>query len=1000
MSNYFWYSSTGGSEAWKLATSDQRRRIVSDIRPAFVTVLDAHAVPQDDWTREDHLKMKYSGPLYFDWDSQDISKSIKDFQRTLVKLKDDYGVELEHIRLYATGGRGFHVEIPMEVFVSKPPRDGITQLPYVYREMALQLATDSLDLKVYSGRRGRMWRVCNVRRENGHYKVQISVSEALAMTPERYDEITSDIRDYLAPPADIKVAVGLQALFAEKRDQVEATVKRNAKIKDERRELARFNGEFPTSVKLLMAGLHLDPQVGFNNISLQFAILSVSMGKTVDEMLEACEGFCQSHESDGRYNSPRKRKEALRERYHYVDGNPCYVFSFGGLRSICEPGFSPDELAPQELGNTSLAVVSTQAENVVLTEDGEVDEVATLAKQEEATPDELKTQYRSAHSTSYGGLSVTPVGVFQRVRDGEALVSVSPTGLMNVRLMRSAVNTTSIIGFEATVTKAGSNGAPKILGRHEIDYESFSSKAKLDKMLSLYFSCFRGNDQQAINFRQILTDQTMDNNDIIYVTRREGLDVIPDPRVQGEIKYLMLWSSKKGVVLSEDVPDNPKAAFKASRNFVYRPGMIDNSLFNPDVHSLNPMTESDENNAWVAHLLRFSKKTQTVANVLGWFVSCFHRQIHHHIHGQFPLLQFYGQAGSGKSTTPQVIASLFWGATRAKLNSASKSSGTPLAKKALYVESCSPPALIDEVKRAELGEQLYAELMGNLRLSYNAASMDSAGISDGSNDSGRRTVRSFPRSAPVCIMSETILSETAVMERSVLVPMSQADQCPEHWQYLDSPEGRNNMGYLGALLLWRSLRTSLEDFERMYRDEKALLQASIGFPINERPLVNTSIVWSGLRFLQQTLELIGIDESARFDEMRQATLAELAESGAAAPIPEVYKFLQDVAQMINTEVETDYEMREGMHYLVRDGFVEVKLRDLSVKYSAWCKAKGIKPWYLDYESMVKALANCDALLDKYCGASPLKTSGATPVFRLDEGRLVSNGVEPLRSKAR
>lgn len=999
MSSYFWYSNTGGSEAWKLATSDQRHRIVSEVKPAFVTVLDAQAVPQDDWAREDHLKMKYSGPLYFDWDSQDINKSIKDFQRTLVKLKDDYDVNLDCIRLYATGGRGFHVEIPMEVFVSKPPKDGITQLPYIYREMAIQLATDSLDLKVYSGRKGRMWRVCNVQRDNGHYKVEISVSEAFAMTAESYDKLTSTSRLHLTQKAP-EIAVGLQALFAEKRDSVEATVRRNAKIKDERKDLARFNGEFPTSVKLLMAGMHLDPQVGFNNISLQFAILSVAMGKTVDEMLEACEGFCQTHESDGRYNSPRKRKEALRERYHYVDGNPCYVFSFGGLRSICEPGYSPDELAPQELGNTSLAVVSTQAEGIVVKEDGEVDEVATLAKQEEATPDELKAQYRAAHSSSYGGLSVTAKGVFQRRTDGEGLIIVSPTGLMNVRLMRSASNTHSIIGFEATVTKSGASGPPKILGRHEIDYDAFSSKAKLDKMLSNYYSCFRGNDQQAINFRQILTDQTMDNDDVVYVTNREGLDVIPDPRSQGEVKHLMLWSSKKGVVLAEDVGADPNSGTRVSKNFVFRPGLADNNLFDPDVHTLNPLKGGPESTEWISHLLRFSKKNQTIANVLGWFVSCFHRQIHHHIHGQFPLLQFYGQAGSGKSTTPQVIASLFWARDRATLRSASKSSGTPLAKKALYVASCSPPALIDEVKRTELGEHLYAELMGNLRLSYNAASMDSAGIVDGSNDSSRRTVRSFPRSAPICIMSETILSETAVMERSVMVPMSQADQCMEHWSHLDSPHGRANLGYLGALILWHSLRTPLEDFEKMYREERALLQGSITFPANERPLVNTSIVWSGLRFLQKTLELLGIDESERFEELRQSTLAELAESGAAAPTPEVYKALQEIVQMINTERDNEFEMVEGTHYIVKDGYVEIRLRDLLVKYSSWCRSRGLKPFYMDYESLVKALANCDATTDKFCANSPLKTSGATPVFRLAESRMFANGVEPVRSKSR
>lgn len=996
--SYFWYSHTGGSEAWKLATSDQRSRIVSEVRPAFVTVLDAQSVPQDDWTREDHLKMKYSGPLYFDWDSEDINKSIKDFQRTLVKLKDDYDVDLSCVRLYATGGRGFHVEIPMEVFLPRVPKDGVVQLPYVYREVAIQLATDSLDLKVYSGRRGRMWRVCNVQRDNGRFKVQISAAEAFAMTEEAYLDLTSQPRLPLAL-SEPSTAVGLQALFAEKRDQVEATVRRNAKIKDERKELARFNGQYPDSVKHLMAGLHLDPSAGFNNISLQFAILSVAMGKSVEEMLEACEGFIQNHASDGRYNSPRRRREALRERFHYVDGNPCYVFSFGGLKSICEPGYSPDELAPQDLSVTPITVVGN-TDMVVLNDEGEVDEAATLAKQEEATPDEVKAQYRLAHRTSNGGLTVTPVGVFQRVQDGEGLVCLSPTGLMSVRLMRCAVNKQSTLGFEATLTRAKNDGRPKVVGRYELDYDAFSSKSKLDRLMSTHLSCWRGTDQQAINFRQILTDQTMNNEDVIYVTRREGLDVIPDPRVHGQIKHMILWSSYLGVALAEDTPDHPDGAAKISKAFVYRPGIVGNPTFKPDTHMLDPLQAGKDTTDFVHSLLRFSKKDQTVANLLGWFVSCFHRQIHHHVHGQFPLLQLYGQAGSGKTTTPRTLASLFWGKADVKLNSAGKGSSTPLAKKAMYTASCSPPALIDEVKRTELGEQMYAELMGNLRLSYNAASMESAGVSDGSTDTGLRTVRDYPRSTPICIMSETILSETAIVERSVVVPMSQADQSPFHWDHVACPEGKRKLGYLGALVLWRSLKTSLEDYEALYRTQKEAVQNAVEFSINERPLVNTAIVWCGLQFLQDTLALVGVDESKRFNELRLSTIKELAESGAAAPIPEVYKFMQEVAQLINTEQGNDFEMVEGMHYIATPKYVEIRLRDLYTKYSAWTKSRGLKPWYLDYESLVRALMNADALLDKHCGNSPLKTSAVTAVFRFSVERLTANGVEPFKSRAR
>ena len=104
--------------------------------------------------------------------------------------------------------------------------------------------------------------------------------------------------------------------------------------------------------------------------------------------------------------------------------------------------------------------------------------------------------------------------------------------------------------------------------------------------------------------------------------------------------------------------------------------------------------------------------------------------------------------------------------------------------------------------------------------------------------------------------------------------------------------------------------------------------------------------------------------------------------------------------MINTERDNEFEMVEGTHYIVKDGYVEIRLRDLSVKYSSWCRSRGLKPFYMDYESLVKALANCDATTDKFCGASPLKTSGATPVFRLTESRLAANQVEPVRSRSR
>src|SRR5574343_1222735 len=163
MASFLWYQVSGGEDPWVEALGEHRQQIIQQRKPAFVTVLDAHSSPSPEWGRDDYAKMKYSGPFYADWDAESIEETIPQFQKFLENLKE-MGVNLRSLRLYATGGRGFHLEIPMAVFMPKVPKTGVTALPYVYREIAMELVVDSLDMRVYTGRKGRMWRTPGVER--------------------------------------------------------------------------------------------------------------------------------------------------------------------------------------------------------------------------------------------------------------------------------------------------------------------------------------------------------------------------------------------------------------------------------------------------------------------------------------------------------------------------------------------------------------------------------------------------------------------------------------------------------------------------------------------------------------------------------------------------------------------------------------------------------------------------------------------------------------------
>ena len=105
----------------------------------------------------------YAGPLYIDIDSDDIPEAIDALQQLLQKL-EALGLNLESIRLHATGGKGFHLEIPQACFMREP--SPVEALPRIYRSMALAVYVDCIDLRVYSSGRGRLWRVPNHQRQN------------------------------------------------------------------------------------------------------------------------------------------------------------------------------------------------------------------------------------------------------------------------------------------------------------------------------------------------------------------------------------------------------------------------------------------------------------------------------------------------------------------------------------------------------------------------------------------------------------------------------------------------------------------------------------------------------------------------------------------------------------------------------------------------------------------------------------------------------------------
>jgi hypothetical protein len=225
---HFHFQVESSKEEWHEALAEMREEIVAKKKPRYTTVLDLDTLIQKSHTREDIDKVKYRGPFYIDFDgsNSDLDTVIGKVRQFINQLEENE-VDLDSLSWYASGSRGFHVEVPVALFTPKPSKTGVAQLPQIYREMLHQVYIDTMDLRVYSSRSGRQWRTPNVERENGKYKVPVTAQEIKDMTAEDYEELVSAPRawpDIAAPKLNNFLAV----IYSKAEQKVSEGVKKRA----------------------------------------------------------------------------------------------------------------------------------------------------------------------------------------------------------------------------------------------------------------------------------------------------------------------------------------------------------------------------------------------------------------------------------------------------------------------------------------------------------------------------------------------------------------------------------------------------------------------------------------------------------------------------------------------------------------------------------------------------------------------------------------------------
>jgi hypothetical protein len=206
--------------AWHLITDGPDLMARLPRQAHFVTVLTYHLAgdrPTD-----------YTGPLYWEHDSDDPAQALEDLRRCVQVLDVEYACLLEAVHVWHSGGRGYHITIPPMVIGAEA---GHPQLPRLYRGMIEALfpaaITPTLDRSVYSGGQGRMWRLPNRwRSDTGRHKVPLAMREVLHRGYAELEALTQHPRKgrYWPEDAELSPCPELVKLY----QQTVATIGRTA----------------------------------------------------------------------------------------------------------------------------------------------------------------------------------------------------------------------------------------------------------------------------------------------------------------------------------------------------------------------------------------------------------------------------------------------------------------------------------------------------------------------------------------------------------------------------------------------------------------------------------------------------------------------------------------------------------------------------------------------------------------------------------------------------
>lgn len=850
---YRFYKGAEKKGRWKAVETSQQKTVFEDKEAYFITVLSVNEKPgKGESVSEDAL---YQGPFYLDFDSSSISKSIRACKKVIHNLTTA-GLREDQFRIWATGKKGFHIEIPMSVFTADAPTH---KLPRIYANMAYKLKLPpEADTSVYSKGRGRMWRIPARERSNGKYKVPITLAELNRMATGDYEDICSEPRDEQPAPADLEVSDFLAALY----EAAEAKASQEKALSSsfiDPEVFAKLKGHRPPCMEDMLHWRNIKQGVGFNDVSLQFAkaVATFVPGRKAQE--ELVKEFCQNAKGEG-YDTYEKRLAHTMPNVTRAKKDPAYRWNCTTALSVIEDDpcakcpvrflrFPEEELeseVEEELAESRQKVVS---EDVAEGEDTIKADNVQPASGDGPSPDTQDDEGLLATNKGYAFVGAN--GALRRVSN------------FTLRITQIYLEWVETLGEErraGVMAEVLIGGQPA--GKVILDEGCWNSKSSfIGYFHGISNTAFYGKDDDVQRMKSVLMSNIDNNSERIRKVTSSGIH-----KLKIDDEYIFTYVEPGWSIDQNGVSDKYRLAAR-----------ID---VKTELQHVEKMKVADKQTTEDFRNLLHSNSPEAVASIVGWFMAAYLRQHISAFSNQFPLLVIHGTAGSGKSSIAKMAARLHGidyddeGVAPLSLSTAT---AFPLWMR--IASSTTFPMIMEEYNKHKLKSK-YEKFGEIFKDCWNSLTIE-RGTLDKSKGRGDprigATISSFPLSAPVTIISEQNITMPALVQRSVqvgLVPSNiSSDQRKTAFENLELRRLEGSPAFLqfSKAAYIEAIQTPIKQVKEWMDSHKK----SIPIQIGNRPHFSYTAVLTGLDFLGQIFDRYEIPLKKDVEELKSALIEDL-----------------------------------------------------------------------------------------------------------------------------